>query len=167
MRGRRHRVDDLAQHELDDAFFRAFVDVDHPNGRAFAEDRGPVTDGVDLDHPMRDEDHGPLAPTLPADHLEHSRGQVGGEGRGHLVEHQDVRLDGHRAREVDDAERREGQPPGQGRQLEIGDAELGHPVTERFEGRVGQPEICPDIEVGDERRLLVDGHQPTSTGLAR
>ena len=56
---------------------------------------------------MRDEDHGPIAAALAADHLEDPLGEVGGQCRGHLVEHQHVGLDRERAGEVDDALRGE------------------------------------------------------------
>ena len=78
LRDRGHVLDDLAQHELDDAFLRALGDVHDTHGLALAQDRGPVAHGGNLDHPMGDEDHGPVAAPLAADHLEDSLGEVRG-----------------------------------------------------------------------------------------
>ncbi len=46
--------------------------------------------------------------TLPAHDAKHVLRQVGRKGRGHLVEEQDVRLDGQGAGEVHDAQDRQG-----------------------------------------------------------
>ena len=56
---------------------------------------------------------------------EDALGQVGRQGGGHLVEHEDVGLDGQRAGQVDDPQRGEGQVAGDVGQVEVGDAQLG------------------------------------------
>ena len=61
-------------------------------------------------------------PRLAADDLEHPLGQVGRQGRGHLVEHEDVRLDGQRPGEVDDPQRGQRQVADEVGEVEVGDA---------------------------------------------
>ncbi len=95
---------DFAEHELDDALLGALIDVDDADGDALAEDGGAVADEPDLAHPMGDEDDGARSPTHAGDRLEDALAQVRWQCGGHLVEQQDVRLDGEGAREVDDAE---------------------------------------------------------------
>ena len=87
-----HVLDDLAEHQLDDLVLRALRHVDDADRRPFAQDRRAVAHRRDLDHPVGDEDDGAVAASLPRDHLEDPLGQVRGQGRGHLVEHQHVRL---------------------------------------------------------------------------
>ena len=81
--------------------------VDDADGLALAQHGRPVADGGDLDHPVGDEDDRAIAAALAADDLEHPLGEVRRQGRGHLVEHQHVGLDGERPGEVDDPERGE------------------------------------------------------------
>ena len=164
--GGRQPFDDLAQHQLDDPVLGAGRDVHHAHGRALAQDRRAVADGGDLDHAVGDEDDAALAAALAADDLEHPLREVRRQGGGHLVEHQDVGLDRHRARQVDDPQRREGEALGQRAQIGVLHAELVHPVAERLDRGPGQAQVRPDVEVGDEGRLLVDGDDPAPPGLA-
>ena len=60
-----------------------------------------------------------LAAALAADDLEHPLGEVRGQRRGHLVEHEDVRLDGQRAGEVDDPQRGQRHAARHARQVEV------------------------------------------------
>ena len=55
--------------------------------------------------------------------------------------------------------------PRQARQVEGPQAELVHPVAERLERRLGQAQVRPEVQVGDERRLLVDGDEAAVAGL--
>ena len=156
----------LAQHQRDDLLLGARGHVHDPDGLALAQDGGPVADGGDLDQPMRDEDHGPVAAALAADDLEDALGQVRRQRGGHLVEHQDVRLDGHGAGEVDDPQRCQRDASRQARQIELLEAQLMQPVTEGLERRLGEAQVRPDVEVGDERRFLVDGDEAAAARLA-
>ena len=164
--GGRQALDDLAQHQLDDPVLGAGGDVHDANRRALAQDRRPVADRSDLDHAVGDEDDAALAAALAADDLEHALREVRRQGGGHLVEHQDVGLDRQRARQVDDPQRREGEALGQRAQDRVLHAELVHPVTERLDRGPGEPQVRPDVEVRDEGRLLVDGHDPAAPGFA-
>ena len=164
--GGRQALDDLAQHQLDDPVLGAGGDVHDAHRRALAQDRRPVADRGDLDHAVGDEDDAALAAALAADDLEHALREVRRQGCGHLVEHQDVGLDRQRARQVDDPQRREGEPLGQRAQDGLLHAELVHPVAEGLDPGPGQPQVRPDVEVGDEGRLLVDRHDPAAPGLA-
>ena len=143
-------LDDLAEHELDDPVLRTFGDVDDTDRRALAEDGGPVAHRLDLDHPVGDEDDGAVAATLPTDHLEDSLGEVRRQSRGHLIKHQDVRLGGQGAGEVDDPERGERQTPRLGSQVELAKTELREPVAEGFQRCLCQPQVLPDVEVRDQ-----------------
>jgi len=114
-----------------------------------------------------DEDDGPLAPSLAPDDVDDPLGQVGRQGRRHLVEEED---DGFRRQgpgQVEDPERRERELPGEGMKVEIGDPELAHPGQERLEGRVGEGEVGRHVEIGDEGRLLVDRDEAGPTRLGR
>ena len=140
-------------------------DVDDADRLALAQHGRAVADRGDLDHAVRDEDDGAIAAALAADDLEDALGEVRGQRRGHLVEHQDVGLDGEGAREVDDPERGQRHAPRQARQVEVLEAELGEPVAERLDRRLGQAEVRPDVEVRDQRRLLVDGDEAAASRL--
>ena len=137
----RHVLDDLAEHQLDDALLRARGDVDDADRLALAQDGRPVADGGDLDHAVRDEDDRAVAAALAADDLEDALGEVGGQRRGHLVEHQHVGLDREGAGEVDDPERGQRQAPRQARQVEVFEAQLAEPVPERLDRRLGQAQV--------------------------
>ena len=160
--------DDLAEHQLDDPVLGALRHVDDADGLALAQDRGAVAHRRDLDHAMGDEDDRPIAAALAADHLEDTLGQVGGQGRGHLVEHQHVGLDRQRAGEVDDPERGQRQVPGEARQVEVAGGRA--PQSQWRNGSTGvavEPQVVPDVEVRDQRRFLVDGDEPVAAGLGR
>ena len=60
-----------------------------------------------------------VAASLTPDHLEDPLGEIRGQGRGHLVEHQDVRLGRHGTGEVDDAERGQRQVPSVAGEVEV------------------------------------------------
>ena len=164
---RRHLAGDLSEHEPDDPFLGPRRHVDDADGLTLAEHRRPVADGRDLDEAVRDEDDRPIAAPVAADDLQDALGEVRGQGRSHLVEHQHVGLDRQRAGEVDDPERGQRQSPRHARQVEVLDAELREPVAERLQRRGGEAQVGPDVEVRDERRLLVDGDQPAPACLGR
>ena len=46
------------------------------------------------------------------------------------------------------------------RKIEVGNAEVLDPLAERLDRRLGQPKVLQHVEIGDQRRLLVDRHQP-------
>ncbi len=95
-------------------------------------------------------------PLWSRDDLEDSFGEVCRQRGGHLVEQQDVRFDRERARQVDDPQRGEGQVTGEVCEVEIRDPELGQPMAEWLDRASRQPQVRGDVEVGDERRFLVD-----------
>ena len=166
-RPRRHAPDDLAEHELDDPVLRARGHIHDADGLALAQHSRPVADGGDLDHPVGDEDDGALSAALAADDLEDALGEVRRQGRGHLVEHEDVRLDREGAGKVDDPERGERHAPRQARQVEVLEPELAEPVAERLHRCLGQAQVGADVQVRDERRLLVDRDEPAAAGFGR
>ena len=95
-------------------------------------------------------------------------GEVGRQRRRHLVEQQDVGLDGERAREIEDAQHGERHVAGESRGGR-GRARRARAPSRRngATGVRGQAEVGGDVEVGDQRRLLVDRHQPGAPGLGR
>ena len=95
-----------------------------PSRRTVARSQTAAISIIRCEMKMTDRSGAALAP----DDLEDAFGQVGGQGRGHLVEHQDVGLDGQRAGEVDDPQRRERQSRASRGQVEVGDAQLVEPV---------------------------------------
>ena len=157
--------DPLAEHEGDDPLLGALVDVHDADRRAFAQDGGPVADGGDLDEPVGDEDDAAVGPALVADDVQDAFGQVGRQRCGHLVEHEDVGLDRERARQVDDPQGREGQVAGDVGQVQVADAQLLQPVAERLDRGPGQAKVRSDVQVRDDRRLLVDGDDAAAPGL--
>ena len=112
---------------------------------------------------MRNEDDGPASLALAADHVEHALGEVGGQRRRHLVEQQHVGFDRERAGEVEHALDRQRHVARGVAQVEVGHAELVHPVAERLDGRLCKAQIGQHVEIGDQRRLLIDGNK---AGLA-
>ena len=101
--------------------------VHDPDGLAVAEHGGAVAERADLEQAVGDEDDRAAGLALAAHDVEHALGEVGGQRRGHLVEEQDVGLDGQRAGEVEDAQDRQRQVAHHGVQVEAGDAELASP----------------------------------------
>ena len=112
-RGNRLIVGELAEHQFDDPFLSAGVDVDDPDRLALPQDRRPIAYCGDLDEAMGDEDDRAVGPPVAGDDLEDPLGQVGRESRRHLVHEQHVGLDRECSREVDDPERRQRHVPGE------------------------------------------------------
>ena len=108
-----------------------------------------------------------IAAPLVADHLKDALGQVRRQRRGHLVEHQDVGFNRERPGQVDDPERGERQAPRQARQIELSQTQLAEPVAERLEGRLREAQVRADVQVRDQRRLLVDGNEAAAACLGR
>ena len=159
---------DVAEHQRDDPVLGALGHVDDADGLALAQDRRPVADRGDLDQPVRDEDDGAVGALLAADDLEHPLGQVRRQGGGHLVEHQDVGLDRQGAGEVDDPQRGERQVADDVGEVEVGDARARASQWRiGSSGDPGQAQVRADVEVRDERRLLVDGDDAAAPRLGR
>jgi hypothetical protein len=112
-----------------------------------------------------DEQDGAPAAPLPAHDLQNSLRQVRRQRCGHLVEHQDIRLDREAPREIDDSQPGKRHPPGQVREVQLREAQLRQPVAERLHRGCGQPEVRSDVEVRDEGRLLVDRYEAAAAGL--
>ena len=74
-------------------------------------------------------------------------------------------LDGERTGQVDDAQRGQGQVARHVGQVEVADAQLGQPVAERLDRRLGQAQVRSDVQVRDDGRLLVDGDDAAPPGL--
>ena len=156
----------LAQHETHDPLLRRSLGHIHDTDRlAFAQDGGAVADRSDLDESMRDEDDAAVRASLAPDDLEDSLGQVGRQGGGHLIEHEDMWLDGERPGQIDDPQGGQRELASHVRQVEIGDAEFGDPVPEWFDGRAGQPQVRSDVKIRDECRFLVYGHDAATPCL--
>ena len=153
-----------AEHQLDDLLLGAGRHVDDADGLAVAQHGGAVAQRGDLDEAVRDEDDRAAGLALAADDVEHPLGEVRRQRRGHLVEQQHVGLDGQRAREVEDAQHGERDVARGVAEVEVGNAELADPVEERLDRRAGEAKVGGDVEIGDQRRLLVDRHQ---AGAAR
>ena len=158
-----------AEHELDDALLGARAHLLHdPHRLAVAEDGGAVAEGADLEQAVGDEDDR-LAGLTPAAHdVEHPLGEVGGQRRGHLVEEQDVRVDGQRPGQVEDAQHGERQVAHHGVpvQVEGTPSSVTQPMN-GSRGASGEAQVGRHVEVGDERRLLVDGDHAGLAGVGR
>ena len=121
-------------------------DVDDADGLAVAQHGGAVAQRRDLDEAVRDEDDGAAGLALAPHDVEHPLGEVGGQCRGHLVEQQHVGLDRQRARQVEHAQHGQRNVARGVAHIEIGNAELAHPVAERLDRRPRQ------AKVGQRRR---------------
>ena len=121
-----------AEHHLDDPVLDPGLDRDVADGRAVAQHRRPVAELGDLGEAVRDVDHRTAGVGLRPHHPQHPLDQVRRQRRRHLVEHQQLRLARQRPGEVEDAQRRQRQPPRRRVEPEPGDAELAHPVQERL-----------------------------------
>ena len=97
--------------------------------------------------------------------LEDALGEVRGQGRGHLVEQQDVGLDRERAGQIDDPQRGERQSAREFREVEVREPEVAQRLAEGLDGRLGEAQVGPDIQVRDEGRFLVDGHDAATAGI--
>ena len=104
-------------------------------------------------------------PALVSDDVQHAFGEVGRQRCGHLVEHEDVRLDREGARQVDDPKRREGQVAREVGEIQVADAQFLQPVAEGLDRRLGQAKVGADVQVRDDRRLLVDGDDAAAPRL--
>ncbi len=157
----------FAEHQLHDPLLGPRRDVDDADRLAFAQHRRAIADRGDLDHAVRDEQDRSGAATTLADHLKHALGKVGWQRRRHLVEHQDVRVDGQRTRQINDAQRGQRQPARDAVQVQALEAEARDPLAERLDRRLGEPQVGSNAEIGNDRRFLVDRDEAAATGLER
>ncbi|BCH14072.1 hypothetical protein MesoLjLa_09230 [Mesorhizobium sp. L-2-11] len=116
---------------------------------------------------MGNEDHRTAAVALAADDLKHLFGKVGRQSGGHLVEQQNVGLDRQRPRQIEHAQHGKRDVARRVANLEVGNAEFAHPGAERLDRRVGQAKIGGDVEIGDERRFLVNRKQAGAARICR
>ncbi len=154
-----------AQHQLDDLLLDAGTHRHVADGDAVAQDAGPVAQLGDLREAVRDvDDRAPLGRLLAHD-PQHVGHQIGGQRRRHLVQQQHMGLGRQCARQVEDPQRRQRQGGGTGIQPQVVRAQFGRPVPERVDRRAAKPQVVRDVEVGDQRRLLIYRDQPRPAGL--
>ena len=167
--GARARLLDAgAEHQLDDPLLGAGGDVDDADGLAVAEHRGAVAERRDLEQAVRDED---------------DRAAGGGSGGGRR------RAPARRGRPAAPPSSRRGaarparwrarardrgragwRAAGRGRVSRRSRSGTPSSRTQRRNGSTGvrgEPQIGGDVEVGDQRRLLVDRHQAGAAGVGR
>ena len=157
-----------SEHEFHDALLRTGAHLlDDAHRLAITQHGGPIAEGPDLQEAVGDEDDGLAGLPPPADDVEHPLGEVRGQGCGHLVEEQHVRVDGQRAREVEDAQDRERQVTNHGMPIQRWHAELADPAHEGLHGRQGEAQVGLHIQVGDQGGFLVDGDHAGLAGFSR
>ena len=157
-------IRDRSEHQLDDALLAALRGLDHAHGPAIPQHGGAVAQRRHFSQPVRDEDdRTALGAQLPRD-VEDADGQVRGEGRGDLIEEQQLRLDRQRAGEVQQAQGGSRQLARHRLQVEPIESELGQVMPEPRDRRGHQLEVLQHREVGQKRGILVDADEP---GLAR
>ena len=168
-RRRRGALDAGAEHQLDDPLLDARGDVDDADGLAVAQHGGAIAERGDLEKPVRDEDDRAAGPRSARRTTSRTRSaRFGRQRRGHLVEEQHVGLDGERAGEVEDAQRR--RAAGRARVSRRSRSGMPSSRTQSRNGstrRAGQAEIVGDVEIGDQRRFLVDRHQAGAARVGR
>ena len=156
-----------AEHQLDDLLLGAGRDVDDADGLAVAQHGGAVAQRRDLDEAVRDEDDGAAGLALAAHDVEHALGKVGRQRGGHLVEQQHVGLDRParapgRARAARPAGCRARCRGGRGRERRA-----RAPIRGTARPACGQAKVGGDVEIGDQRRLLIDRNQPGAARIGR
>ena len=156
-----------AEHQLDDLFLDAGHDVDDADGLAVAQHGGAVAQRRYLDEAVGNEDHRAAAAALAAHHLQDFFGKVCGQRGRHLVEQQHVGLDGQRARQIEHAQNGQRDVARGVADVEVGNAQFAHPGAERLDRRAGETKIGEHVEIGDQRRLLVDGKQAGAARIGR
>ena len=161
-------LDCRAEHQFDDPFLRAGAHGDDADCLAVAKHGGAIAKRRDLEKPVRDEDHRPARPALATDDVENPLGEIRRQRRRHLVEEEHVRLDRKRPREIEHAQDRRAECCARFRR----DRGRGTPSSSTqsrngFTGVCGEAEIGGDIEIGNQRRLLVDRYQSGAAGLGR
>ena len=157
-----------SEHEFHDALLRTGAHLfDDAHGLTVTQHRGPIAESPDLQEAMGDEDDGLAGLSPSADDVEHSLGEVRGQGRGHLVEEQHVRVDGQRARQVEDAQDRERQVTDRGMAIQGWHAELADPAHEGLHGRQGEAQVGLHVQVRDQGGFLVDGDHAGLAGFCR
>ena len=102
---------------------------------------------------------------MPGDHLEHALGQICRQCRSDLIEHEHVRLDRQRSREVDHPQGSQRQIPNHAGDVEVRETELGEPVSNRLDRGRREAQVRADVEIGDEGRFLVDRDDAAATRL--
>ena len=158
-------LDRRAEHQLHDPLLGARSHVDDADGLAVAQHRGAIAKRGNLQQPVRDEDHRAAGLALALHDVEHLLREIGRQRGRHLVEQQHVGLDRQRPREIEHAKDGERDVPRRLAEIEVGHAELLDPAPEGRDRRLGQPQIGGDVEIGDQRRLLIDRHQAGAAGL--
>ena len=152
------------QHQLDDFLLDTRRDVDDPDRLAVAQDRSSVAQRGDFQKTVGNENDRTARLALPAHDVEHPLGQIGGQRGRHFIKQKDVRLDGERSRQVKYAQDGERDVPYGLSLVQIGHAKFANPGHKGLERRLRQPEIRQNVEVRDQRGLLVDRNQ---TGAPR
>ena len=165
--------------------------ADHVLDRPLGGDLGPGSGGDepavaqhghavgDLEHlvePVADEQHGHAARGEVANLPEELGHLVGREGRGGLVHDEHAHVQGHGLGDLDGLLGRHGQTAGQAAHIEVdvepGEDGLGlavHPAPADHDPSVpvAHEDVLGDIEVGIDRRLLVDGGDPVPLRVGR
>ena len=157
-----------AEHQLDDPVLRARRDVDDADRHALAEDGRPVADRGDLDHAVGDEDDRAFAAAHGGRSTSRTR-SVRFAGRAAVIS-SSIRTSGSMARaRARSTIRRDASGTRRAivGQVQVGQAELSEPVPERLEGRLGETQVGPDVQVRDQGRLLVDRDEAAAAGLER
>ena len=144
---------------------------------AAAQDRDPVGDGEDVLEEVGDVDDADAAVAEVADDLQQALGLGFLQGRGRLVEDQDVGLVEQRAGDLDQLLLAEAQRGERAVEVDVEADRLEHrlglaahrPAVERDPGGerlAAEEEVLEDVEVGEERQLLGDDRDPLIGRLA-
>ena len=175
-KGRRQRAPD---HQLDHAVVGDFVGPEAPHHTAVAQDGQAVAEIPHLLHPVRDEDDGGALRAQPVEQRAEPLHVVAGEGRGGLVQQQQLRLARDGAGDLDFLLRRQRQRSHLGVRVDIVEAEVGEgaphvllrfapPDVPARAGRlIGQQHVLHDREVADQRNLLIGSLNAEPMGIPR
>ncbi len=157
-----------AKHERDDSVFAPSGGVgDDADGDAIAQNRGAIAQRSNLGDAMRNEDDR-IAALAPASHdREDLFRQVRRKRRGDLVEHKHDRIGRQRARQIDEPQHRIWNIPHKLAKFEIRYSKVVEIVPHACQADIGQSHVLADRQVGNERRILVDGDDPRATRFGR
>jgi hypothetical protein len=157
----------LAEHGGHDLGLAALAGVEGGHVAAVAQDGAHVAVLADLGQPVGDEQHRPVA-LLPAAHDgEDPLGQVGGQGGGDLVQHQQLGVEDQGPGQVEHAQEGQGDVADLLVQVEPVQVHGGQLAADVGRVDAGEAEVLVDGEVADQGRVLVDRGQPPGPGLGR
>ncbi len=161
-----HADGGVAEHGRDDRRFTALAGHERGDVPTVTQDGAHVAVLTHLGEAVRDEQHGPVALAPPAHHGEHPLGQVGWQGRGDLVEEQQLGVERQGPGQVEHPQERQRHVAHLLAKVEAIEVHLGEVLAHGRDVRPGEAEVLGDGEIGGHRRVLEDRGEAAAARLA-